>query len=163
MSFIRLKKRGNENFYAYLVDNSWVKYAPKQKVRLYLGKYIKLDRIKFETIVDPFKTLKKDLFYYLLKQELLNHGFEEKNKDNFIYSNFIINLKQRKVIDKNTNKKVCLGINDGYLCNYTINSLFSFKPKNKDKREGAKLIKLLLDAGISPKKDIFIGIFNKII
>ena len=59
---------------------------------------------------------------------------------------------------------MCLGLNEGYLCSYTLKELFNFKQKNKNKKEqGAKLIKLILDAGISLNKETFLEVFNKII
>jgi len=161
VAFIRLKKR-NQNYYAYLVENKWSRYTPKQKVKLYLGKYTKLNskKIHKEVKID----LKKDkIFYNLLKNELLNHNFKQKTKNLFIHENgFIINLNKNKITKDQ--KEVCLGLNEGYLCSYTLKELFNFKQKNKNKKEqGAKLIKLILDAGISLNKETFLEVFNKII
>ena len=160
MSFIRLKKRvskSKENYYAYLVNNKWTNYSPKQKVQAYLGKYIKLESENKISI----KLSKKDLFYDLIKQELISHNFVQKNQNLFIHSQgFLVDVKKRKVINSDKTP-ICLGINQGYLCNYTLNKLFSFKYKN-NKNKDKILLRILLDIGITPNKNLFSEIFNKI-
>lgn len=160
MSFIRLKKRvskSNENYYAYLVNNNWNNYSPKQKVQAYLGKYIKLEPKNKVSI----KLDKKNLFFDLIKQELISHNFVQKNKNLFIHSRgFVINIKKKQVLNKE-NIPICLGINQGYLCNYTLNKLFSFKYQN-NKKNDKLLLRRLLDIGITPSKELFAEIFNKI-
>ena len=162
MSFIRLKKR-DKNYYAYLVENKWSRYAPKQKVKLYLGKYIKLNSEKVPENIAKIDLNKDKIFYSLLKNELLSYRFKQKNKDLFIHENGVtVNLKKHNVLKDN--KEVCLGLNEGYLCSHTLKELINFKSKSKNKKEeGTKLIKTLLNAGISLNKETFLEIFNKII
>jgi hypothetical protein len=84
--FIRLKKRakksGDSYYYAYLVNNRWVNFSPKQEIKLYLGRFHKLDT-KFPEVISLPRNIKKDrLFAFLLKKSLSNHGFKQKNNFN---------------------------------------------------------------------------------
>lgn len=160
MSFIRLKKRvskSNENYYAYLVDNKWDNYSPKQKVRAYLGKYIKLEQQNKVSV----KLNKRNLFKDLVKQELLSHNFVQKNKSLFIHAQgYLVDFNKKRVLNADKTP-VCLGINQGYLCNYTLNKLFSLKYKINKKKD-KELLRALLDIGITPNKDLFSEVFRKI-
>ncbi|MBI2672351.1 hypothetical protein HYX16_05440 [Candidatus Woesearchaeota archaeon] len=166
MVFIRLKKRAKKSgevyYYAYLVNNKWVNLSPKQEIKLYLGRYHKIDSKTTENIILPKNIKKNQIFAFLLKKVLLVHGFKPKDKFLFHHPNgFLVNLKANKVVDKKTQKQVCLGLNQGYLCDCTLKKLFDFSinPKNK-KEKGPKLIKVLLDVGINLHKDLFMEIFN---
>ena len=160
--FIRVKKRQGKksvNYYAYLVNNKWTRYLPKQKVSLYLGPYFKLEKIS-NIISDLNKVKKENLFHFILKNELLNHEF--KDEGNWLFTHekgFKVNLKTKSVFNKN--KKICLGVNQGYLCNYTLKKLISFKLKTKE--DSKNLIKIMIEVGFNPDKDLFIEIFNKIL
>jgi DNA-directed RNA polymerase len=163
MSFIRLKKRvtkTKENYYAYLVNNKWHKNLPKQKVALYLGRYHKLDPKQIKIVLPKHK----NILVSLLKKELLLHNFKQNNSNLFIHSEgFIVDLKKNKVINKLTNNPICLGINQGFLCAYTLKNLLKFKLKSKNKKESGKiLIRLLLESGIKPDKEQYLEVFNKL-
>lgn len=163
--FIRLKKRvrkSGEVYYAYLVSNNWVNYSPKQEVKSYLGRFHKLDSSSSSILILP-KTIKKSqIFNFLLRKSLLDHKFKQKGNSHFYHPNgFLVNLIRNEVLDKKTLKPVCLGINQGYMCNYSLKKLFNFfiNSKNK-KKKGEELIKVLLDVGINPHKELFLEIFN---
>ena len=169
MVFIRLKKRSyksGENFYAYLVGNKWENNTSKQEIKRYIGRYIKLDSNKNSEIkINEVKTIKKkDILLYLLKKQLLSYDFKEKVKHLFIHkAGFSVNLKNNKVLNKKTNKKICLGLNNGFLCSHTLKKLSEFKTPKDKKKTGIKLIKLFLDLGINTNKELFLEIFNKFI
>lgn len=163
MAFIRLKKRvtkTKENFYAYLVSNKWEKNLPKQKVSLYLGRYYKLEPIQTNAKL----TGKENILIYLLKKELLLHSFKQKNKNLFIHQDgFIINFKKNKILNKHSGNPVCLGLNQGFLCSYTLKNLLNVNPKIKNKKETSKLvIRLLLEIGIKPDQKQFEEVFKKL-
>jgi len=164
MSFIRLKKRVN-NYYAYLVINKWGKNSSKQKVKSYLGRYYKLKSdINNQNKHLPLYIKKELIFIYLLKNELKSNGFKQKNKYVFINpKGYLIDIKTNDVINKYTKKQICIGLNEGYLCNYTLKNLSKFTIKKDKKETGKNLIKLLLDLGINPDKDLFLAIFNTLI
>src|SRR3989338_1064166 len=89
MVFIRVKNRvynGKSSDYAYLVENKWGKYGPRQKVKKYLGKIYKFDAVKDFDFVIVDGSYKK-LMIYLFENELKRHGFELKNnlffRDNY--------------------------------------------------------------------------------
>ncbi|MEK6936498.1 MAG: hypothetical protein AABW58_00330 [Nanoarchaeota archaeon] len=154
MSFIRLKKRvtkTKENYYAYLVSNKWYKNLPKQKVSQYLGRYHKL--MPKQTNIELPKH--KNILISLIKKELLHHNFKEKSSNFFFHpEGFLINLKTYKVLNSQKNP-VCLGLNQGYFCTYTLKNLSKFK-KTKNKKQASKtIIRLLLEIGITPNKDQF--------
>ncbi len=162
MTFIRLKKRTTktkENFYAYLVHNTWKKNLPKQKVSLYLGRYYKLESKQTNIILPKHK----NILISLLKKELLSHNFKEQ-KNLFIHPNdIIVNLNKREVLNKSNKNSVCIGLNQGFLCSYTLKKLLNFKHNLKNKKESSKiLIRLLLDAGIKPDKEQYLEVFNKL-
>ena len=166
MSFIRLKKRvtkSKESHYAYLVNNKWHKNLPKQKVALYLGRYHKLDSKQINIALPKHK----NILVSLLKKELLLHNFNQKNSSSFIHpEGFIVDLKKNKVLNKHTKNQVCLGLNQGFLCSYTLKNLLKFKPKlnskKKTKQTSKSLIRVLLEAGIRPDKDQFLKAFSKL-
>ncbi len=163
MSFIRLKKRvtkTKENYYAYLVSNKWHECLPKQKVSQYLGRYHKLEpkqtNIKLPTEKNPL--------LFLLKRELLLYDFRQKRDNLFIHSKgFTIDIKKNKILNNHTKSPVCLGLNQGFLCSYTLKNLLKFKPKLKNKKETSKIIiRLLLEIGIRPDKNQFEEVFSKL-
>ncbi|MBS3171056.1 hypothetical protein J4449_00420 [Candidatus Woesearchaeota archaeon] len=162
MSFIRLKKRvtkSKENFYAYIVSNKWHNNLPKQKISLYLGRYHKLD----SKIIKIKLSKQENILVYLLKKELLLHNFKQKNHSFIHPKGFVIDLKKNKVLNKQTQNPVCLGLNQGFLCSYTLKNLLKFKPKLNNKKQAAKsLIRILLEAGIKPDKDLFLETFTKL-
>src|SRR3989344_4864112 len=92
--FIRIKTRKNGK-YAYLVKNKWLKTKkyPKQEVVKYLGKVITPKKYS-KTILNIDKLTFKESIIHLLKAELVNHKFKEKNNE-FIQDNIKINLEDK--------------------------------------------------------------------
>lgn len=163
MSFIRLKKRvtkTKENYYAYLVSNKWHKNLPKQKVSQYLGRYHKLEPKQTNIALSKHK----NILLSLLKKELLLHNFKQKKNNLFMHQEgFIVDLKKNKIINKHTKNHVCLGLNQGFLCSYTLKNLLKFKPRLKDKKETSKaIIRVLLEIGIKPDQKQFELVFAKL-
>ena len=172
--YIRTKKINN-NLYAYQVSARWSKKkkAPKQKTVKYLGKLHTLKKAYNKSFE---KYIKKDLNQYLKKTqhkkiildlircELLNHRFKEIKKDIWKHKNFIVDLKTKKVYDVNTNKTICLEINNNFLTTHTIRNIvyFSSPPNLTNIQIGKSLAKAFLSAGIILPEEIFVTIFKKI-
>lgn len=172
--YIRTKKIKNK-LYAYLVSARWSKRrkAPKQKTVKYLGKLYQIKKIYNK----PFeKYIKKNLQIYLKKSlykkivldlircELVNHRFKETKKDIWINKNLVVDLKTKKVHDLNTNKTVCLEMNNNFLTTHTLRNIiyFNFLPNLTKIQIGKSLAKAFLSAGITLPEEIFVTLFQKI-
>lgn len=159
--FIRIKTRKNGK-YAYLVKNKWLKTKkyPKQEVVKYLGKVITPKKYS-KTILNIDNLTFKEAIIHLLKTELTNHKFKEKNNI-FIQKDILIDLKT-KTITKNL-KPISLELNEGFLNNYTLKELLNFKYKTKQPplTQGHTLANLLISAGIKLSPSKFLKLFKKI-
>ena len=170
MSFIRTKKiKGAE--YAYIVENKWRKRRKnkvKQIMSKYLGRVYRFDRIsvidffEFYKIEDINKYLdsksKYDILYDLIKLELANHGFEE--KDNILVKEgCYFDLKENRV-GGSRSKKIAIAMNEGFLTNYAIKKILRFEAFDEEE-DGYLLAKLFVEAGINIPKEIFVGFFRK--
>ena len=186
MAYIRVKKirkNGKEYRYAYLVENKWKKRVRKgskkgarQKVKGYLGKVHEFSRIEEKEFMSHFEVKdvethfdehgKDKVIKNIIRLELLNHGFEETgdfyaNGDIAVYLSdndfFIKNLKEEK------DRKLVIGMNEGFLCNETFDKLINFKGKGGPKEVGLSLANTLLGAGLKVPNEIFVEMFNRIV
>lgn len=162
MVFIRVKNRvynGKSSDYAYLVENKWSKYGPRQKVIMYLGKIYKFDFVKdseFKLLEGSYKKLLISLF----ENELKRHGFGLKNSL-FFKDNCYVDLSKLKVYDENE-KDVVLQINAGFVCDYSLDGLFNLKFEETDdfKKEFAK--KLVL-SGLNVRPEVFVNLYKELL
>ena len=159
--FIRIKKRKNAK-YAYLVRNRRYKTKPRhrQKVVRYLGRVLTPEKqpgIK----VDITNLTFKESVINLLKTELINHDFKEKNNE-FIQDNIKVSIED-KTVTKN-NKIVSIELNEGFLNNYTLKELlnFEFNIKQPPLIQGHNLANLLISSGIKLSPSKFLKLFKKI-
>ena len=167
--YIRIKKRknnsGNTYEYAYLVSSKYRKKHPKQKVKRYLGRVFTFkaqsEGVPVELELQGKKA--KAVILALITHELEKHGFHTTKKNLFENEQFIVNLNERSVIDKNTKKPVCMALNEGILCDYTLRKLIDFKPPEAIEKEiGKRLAKRFVESGITIPKDQFVELFKKI-
>ena len=89
--FIRIKKIKKYE-YAYLVVNKWTKKGPRQKSKKYLGRCVRLEKVKDLDFKEHFKLNEdkieklvhgnstKKVLGKLMEFELLRHGFEYDRK-----------------------------------------------------------------------------------
>ncbi|MBW2982182.1 hypothetical protein KY343_04855 [Candidatus Woesearchaeota archaeon] len=171
MSFIRTKKiKGAE--YAYIVENKWRKRRKnkvKQVMSKYLGRVYRFDRIsvldffEFYNIEDINKYLdektKYDILVDLIKLELHNHGFEEKDKK-LTKEECFFNLDEKRIQSKRT-KKIAIAMNEGFLTNYAIKKILKFEAFDEEE-DGYLLAKLFVESGLNIPKEIFVGFFKKV-
>jgi len=160
MVFFRIKKiKGKE--YAYLVENEWKKKSSRQKVKNYLGRIYRVDLkesadflqfIKvegFEKYVNEndIKKIIKDL----IEWELFRFGVDR--------NIFLIDLNNKKV--QKSKKNAVLLINDGFMCGLTLRNLLEFKTEDQE-RDGFRLARAFVEAGIKVPQEVFIGLFGKL-
>lgn len=175
MAFVRIKKiKGKE--YGYLVQNKWKrskvnkgKKTSKQKVKAYLGRAYKLDRVMdkdfWQTIdSDPETYLKmatKDkILHDLIRFELMRHGFVNIN-EKWIKEGVEVDINKKKI--KNENKSKCvLKINEGHLCGYRMRKLFNYEAEGDVEESGLELAKLFIESGIDVPQEVFIGFYEKL-
>jgi hypothetical protein len=155
--------------YAYLVKSKRRHSKVKQKNLKYLGRVYKLNQLELslqeylnEDITSfIFNTPKKQVILKLIEFELLNHGFNRSNDGQFIFEQIKADLNKLK-IKNNLNNNTVLEINEGFLCEYTINSMLNFKFPNLNEKEcGKYLANALLNTGIKLNQELFINLFRK--
>ena len=175
MVFIRIKKiYGNK--YAYKVHNEWTKYGPRQKNLGYLGRVCEPKKVNdksFEEFLHNVnfyeylhKTDHKQIINDLMEWELLNHGFEQPSNEFYQYDDVFVGLEMRKVtgITKTqTEKKACIKMNQGFLCDNTMRDLFHFKLTDSEDLNIYNLANAFVGAGINVPKDVFVKIYEKIL
>jgi len=171
MSFIRTKKiKGAE--YAYIVENKWRKRRKnkvKQITSKYLGRVFRFDRVsvldffEFYKIEDINKYLdeksKYDILVDLIKLELSNHGFEE--KDGMLGKEGCCFDLNEKRVRTSRSKKIAIAMNEGFLTNYAIKKILRFEAFDEEE-DGYLLAKLFVEAGLNIPKEVFVGYFRKI-
>lgn len=154
MGFIRAKTiKGKE--YGYLVKNTWTTTGPRQNVKGYLGRIIRPEKQKEET-PDISKLKYQSALFTLIKQELCNHGFDTR----LAKDQTKIDLENRRII--NRNKNIIIGMNEGYLCTYTLNKLMTVIPHGYEEQAGLQLATALVEAGLKLNKETFVQLFEKI-
>ena len=143
----------------------------KQRTLKYLGRSYKLNSkgLDLETFLDKNieqfieETPKRGIILKLIEFELINHEFKKLKHDDYIL-NSEIKVEIDKIKIRNLkNKPVVLEINEGFLCEYTINSVLNFKFPNLNEKEcGKYLANTLLSAGIKIDDQLFVSLFNKL-
>jgi hypothetical protein len=147
MAFIRLKKISGAE-YAVLVENEWTSKGPRQKVKQYLGKFLPLDDVPLAGEVQTDTAS-------LIRAELYVRDFSEA----LVKDNIKVNLKLCSV--RQGRKRVVLGLNGGFLCDYTLRRVLRFVPV-EEVTPGYALARAFSDAGIRVSKPSFVAIYTKI-
>lgn len=177
MAFIRVKKfkkkDGSRVEYAYIVENKRYKRKKKveQRFKKYLGRIYRPEKVndtdffEFHGVEDAKEYVENkdhiELVNDVLKWELSNHGFKEekgvwKNKDCFM------NIKEKRVYN-NKGNDIALAFNEGLFCTHNIRKIYNFKPTVSDEVTGYKLAKAFVEAGLKVPKEVFVGVFEKVV
>jgi hypothetical protein len=168
MAFVRIKKI-KEKHYAYLVENKWTKKGARQKSIGYLGKLIPIKKKKkpilFEDLLkkqnlDLSKLSTRETILSLIQLELLNHNFKKKSEILFEKDQIQFNLNDLNV--NNGKRSAVLHLNEGYMCNHTINNLMNFSSEGDEDKVGLDLAKAFVSAGITVPQEVFVNIFENI-
>lgn len=186
MVYIRLKKirkKGKEYRYAYLVENRWRKRVRKgskrgarQKVKGYLGKVHEFSRVDDKEFMSHFSV--QDIRGYfdehgmekivrdLVRLELLNHGFKE-NGDFYANENLAVYISDRGFFIKNfkeeKDRKIVIAMNEGFLCKETFDKLINFNARGDEREVGLELGNALLEVGLRVPKEVFVEMFERVV
>ena len=165
MGFIRTKKV-KDNEYAYIAENKrYRKKKVKQKSKKYLGRVYRFDRVNVMDFYEYYdisdvesyleENSKEKIVSDLVKLELFNYGFEEKDgkwvKDNCVFDG------KRFFSGRG---KVALAFNEGFLSDFTLKRVLNFKADTEE--DGAVFAKYFVEAGLAVPQDIFVGVFRMI-
>lgn len=187
MVYIRVKKfkRGNDKVvrYAYLVENRWKKKVGKgskkgarQKVKGYLGKVQDFLRVADKDFISHFSIgdINAHLNEYgmekvvrdLVRLELLNHGFSETG-DFYVSGDLAVYVSDKEFFVKNLKeekeRKLVVGMNEGFLCKETFEKILNFKASGDPKEVGLALGNTLLEAGLKVPTELFVEMFNRVV
>jgi len=161
MTFFRVKKiKGKE--YVYLVENEWKKKGSRQRVKSYLGRAHRLNtpnNFDFSEFINNNEIEKyvqdnevSKIIKDLIEWELLNFKVDR--------NEFSIDLENKTLLKHK--KNIVLVINEGFMCNLTLNNLLEFKPEPGEDNEGYNFARVFVEAGIKVPQDVFIGLFAKL-
>lgn len=170
MGYVRIKQIKGKP-YAYWVNSIWTASGPRQKVKGYLGKIIALTKTQelslTQFIPQPYDlTIKsmprKDTFSKILTWHLGCYGFVAQANQLVHSLGLRYDTEKNTFVDnKGKNQKIVLKSSEGFLCEKTINQLFTFKEQGFDRDVGVKLAKAFVLAGIDINKEFFIAYFNR--
>lgn len=150
MSFLRVKKiKGNE--YGYLVSNKWTAKGPRQTVGRYLGRVYRF-KGKKGVLVD-YPNGRKEFLIELIKYEL------GKLKD---FGKSGIEFNAGKLGFFRGRKGCVLGLNQGYMCDYTLSRILRFRKSNDLEVDSVKLAKFFIEAGFAVPQEYFIEYFERL-
>lgn len=152
MAFLRVKKiKGKE--YAYLVENSWTAKGPRQEVKKYLGRVHRF-KGKGSYLLD----YKDDSRGFLI--ELINF---ELNKIKAGLKKEKIEFDNKRLGFVRGKKKSCvLGLNQGFMCDYTLRRILNFKKSGDIEVDSVKLAKFFIEAGFAVPQEYFIEYFERL-
>ncbi len=154
--FVRVKKI-NGRPYAYLVENEWTPWGSRQRVSKYLGKTQTLTRYS-----EGLNELPQGIRAAIIEaaaQELSNHGFTREGNV-FKQESIVVDLNENTIREKS--KKVVLGMNEGYLCDHTLQQILTFAPEERPDESAKKLANLALEAGLKLSNEQFVHIFEQV-
>ncbi|MDP7180206.1 MAG: hypothetical protein QF824_02975 [Candidatus Woesearchaeota archaeon] len=191
MVYIRIKrfkrKNGEKVEFAYFVENKWRKrvksgkIGARQKVKGYLGRVFRVDRVNEKGFFDHYgidvegsdgdngvkKYLRgksrEEIVSDLIKLELFNHGFKEEVRGRFMVNGDMKFDVRGKWVSHGSNGNVALAMNEGYLCRYLVKRLGSGFFGGNEKEVGYKLAKAFVEAGLKVPKEIFVGVYEKVV
>ena len=150
MSFLRVKKiKGND--YAYLVENRWTSKGPRQEVKRYLGRVYRF-KGKGSYVID-FCDGRKEFLLELIKYELAKVGGLKKEK---------IEFDAKKMNFFRGARGCVLGLNQGFMCDYTLRRILNFKKKGDIEVDSVKLAKFFIEAGFDVPQEYFIEYFQRL-
>ena len=153
--FVRIKNiKGRP--YAYLVKNEWTPWGSRQRVAKYLGRAHLLERVSDESKALPEGF--DETIIEAVKQELLNHGFRWEG-DCLTKADLTVNLEKKTV--KQRKKDAVIGMNEGYLCEHTLQQLLAFEPEERDDKSAKKLASNMLEAGVKLSQEDFVHLFEQ--
>lgn len=154
--FVRVKKISGRP-YGYLVENEWTPWGSRQRVSKYLGKTYTLTR--YSEALSELPPGIQAAIIEGIAQELSNHGFVREGNV-LKQESIVVDLNENTIREKN--KKVVLGMNEGYLCDHTLQQLLTFAPNERPDESAKKLANLVLEAGLKLSNEQFVHLFEQV-
>lgn len=169
--FIREKIIYNKS-YAYLVTTRWDKRSKKvkQKVSKYLGKIIKLEKVRNIDFSDYFKEINdieeyakktplEDIIQNLVEIELYRCGFNKNENEKTNMSNGNIEID----ISKINNINGVFSLNEGFLAKETLKQILRYEDifKKSEKKYAFDFAALFVNAGLNIDKELFIYLYKR--
>lgn len=163
MPYIRIKdvpkKSGKKYTYAYLVQTTWRKRKhPKQKSLKYLGKIYTFNLQKEVHHCINHGLSKEEIYFDILRVELLKHGFEEQRKGIFTYQACVADLT-RAMFYTTEGKEAVFQLNSGFLCSHSFHQLLQYTITN-DKKGQKHFAKTLALSGIALHPEEFVDLYG---
>ena len=168
--YIRIKSRKNStgkiNKYAYLVSSKRrrkSKKHPKQKVLAYLGRVVELNNPQqSSTILNNENDISRAIMI-LFKELLISNGFKPLKGLSFQKDQIVIDLLNKEVKDAETNKIICLKVNEGHIASHSLKKILPYKPPEATEKEvGLDFAKKLVSAGLKPSEEVFLALYSMI-
>jgi len=154
MAFVRIKTlKGNP--YGYLVKNEWTPWGSRQRVAKYLGRVHQPERVLEDKSALP-ETFRAAVLA-ATRQELLNHAFRIEGTC-LTKGAIIVNLENGTV--RHYKKSCVIGMNEGFLCDHTLQQLLGFTPLERDDKTAARLANHVLEAGLHLSEEQFVHLFG---
>ena len=158
--FVRIKKIQNKE-YAYLVANEWTTSGSRQRVKAYLGKVHKPEKKQERSLaIDSMKDFRQ-ILHDAIKWELENHGFQHNNNGVLMKDGILVHLNEGKITSKN--KNTVIAINEGFMCEHTLNELKNFKASTNQEETSKRLALSTLEAGLKLPEEAFVQLFEKVL
>ncbi|MFT7615798.1 MAG: hypothetical protein ACI8Y7_000623 [Candidatus Woesearchaeota archaeon] len=153
--FIR-SKTVSQKQYGYLVENAWTDKGTRQQVKRYLG--------RIYLIGDTPSIHLHEFTLQVLLEQLLTDLAAVKKKTHYEVTQgtviISIDLENNRVFSKK--KDVVLGINEGYLCSHTVETLSTLcKTKKHSPELVAQIADAVVSAGIRLDQDSFVLFYQK--
>jgi len=160
--FIRIKKiKGSD--YAYLTQNTWTEKGSRQSKTIYLGKIYRLGPLSVPFV--PPSGTPLEFLHSLLGSLLKSAHFISPDGMVWTSDQIVINLTKKTVRYKA--KRAVLEINEGFLCDLTLQNLLHFSERkyaqdlqHQELHPGKILAQRLLEAGIPMASSDFILTFE---
>lgn len=151
MSFLRVKKiKGND--YAYLVENRWTAKGPRQEVKRYLGRVHRFKGKGSYSI--EFHDGRKEFLLELIKYELGKVSSSLKKEG--------IGFDSKKMNFLKGSRGCVLGLNQGFMCDFTLGRILDFKKKGDIEVDSVRLAKFFVEAGFEVPQEYFIEYFQRL-
>ncbi len=152
MAYIRVKKISGNN-YAYLVESEMTPKGPRQRVKKYLGRVYSFDEKRSKLVAG------RGVLQRVVLGELAKYGFKQEKKG-FVCNDVWYFAKEQKFVKGK--KSVVLALNEGYLCEYTLNKIKNFKKSKDLNKDAVKLANLFYQAGLPISEEDFVDFYQKL-
>lgn len=157
MVYIRIKKIQKQE-YAYVVESVATDQGPRQKVKQYLGK-VQRQALPDEIQKKVRAESKCEFLTSLVESHLSALGFVKRGKwlerENVIFSAADCSFKMKK-----TGKNMVLALEQGYLCEFTLQRLLSFTKSKNLNEDAHALARYFVEAGLQISEQEFVQFYS---